>query len=85
MIFYESPYRVVKCLEQFAEVFGAERPMSASRELTKKFEETVRGTIAEVLAHFREHEPKGEFVLVVAGKQRKKKHQNEETTDDDQD
>lgn len=59
--------------------------MSASRELTKKFEETVRGTIAEVLAHFREHEPKGEFVLVVAGKQRKKKHQNEETTDDDQD
>ncbi|MBR3846252.1 MAG: 16S rRNA (cytidine(1402)-2'-O)-methyltransferase, partial [Alistipes sp.] len=85
MIFYESPYRVVKCLEQFAEVFGEERPMSASRELTKKFEETVRGTIAEVLAHFREHEPKGEFVLVVAGKQRKKKHQNEETTDDDQD
>lgn len=85
MIFYESPYRVVKCLEQFAEVFGVERPMSASRELTKKFEETVRGTIAEVLAHFREHEPKGEFVLVVAGKQRKKKHQNEETTDDDQD
>ncbi|MBR3846076.1 MAG: 16S rRNA (cytidine(1402)-2'-O)-methyltransferase, partial [Alistipes sp.] len=84
MIFYESPYRVVKCLEQFAEVFGAERPMSASRELTKKFEETVRGTITEVLAHFREHEPKGEFVLVVAGKQRKKKHQNEETTDDDQ-
>lgn len=85
MIFYESPYRVVKCLEQFVEVFGEERPMSASRELTKKFEETVRGTIAEVLAHFREHEPKGEFVLVVAGKQRKKKHQNEETTDDDQD
>jgi len=85
MIFYESPYRVVKCLEQFTEVFGEERPMSASRELTKKFEETVRGTIAEVLAHFREHEPKGEFVLVVAGKQRKKKHQNEETTDDDQD
>lgn len=68
MIFYESPYRVVRCLEQFAEVFGPERPVAVSRELTKKFEETVRGTVAEVLAHFREHPPKGEFVLVVAGK-----------------
>lgn len=67
MIFYESPYRVVKCLEQFAEVFGPERRISVSRELTKKFEETVRGTIAEVLDHFRETEPKGEFVLVVEG------------------
>lgn len=81
MIFYESPYRVVKCLEQFAEVFGAERPISVSRELTKKFEETVRGTIGEVLAHFREHEPKGEFVLVVAGKPTKKKRN--ETEEDD--
>ncbi|MDE5962758.1 MAG: 16S rRNA (cytidine(1402)-2'-O)-methyltransferase [Alistipes sp.] len=68
MIFYESPYRVVRCLEQFAEVFGPERLVAVSRELTKKFEETVRGTVAEVLAHFREHPPKGEFVLVVAGK-----------------
>ena len=68
MIFYESPYRVVKCLEQFAEVFGAERMVSVSRELTKKFEETVRGTVAEVLDRFRAAEPKGEFVLVVSGK-----------------
>mgnify|MGYP001029750867 FL=1 len=68
MVFYESPYRVVRCLEQFAEVFGPERLVAVSRELTKKFEETVRGTIAELLAHFREHPPKGEFVLVVAGK-----------------
>lgn len=68
MIFYESPYRVVKCLEQFAEVFGEERRISVSRELTKKFEQTVRGTIAEVTAHFKRCEPKGEFVLVVAGK-----------------
>ena len=83
MIFYESPYRVVKCLEQFAEFFGEDRPISVSRELTKKFEETVRGTIAEVLAHFREHEPKGEFVLVVAGKPTKKK--KNEPIDDDQD
>jgi len=68
MIFYESPYRVGKCLEQFAEVFGAERMVSVSRELTKKFEETVRGTVAEVLDRFRAAEPKGEFVLVVSGK-----------------
>lgn len=83
MIFYESPYRVVKCLEQFAEFFGEDRPISVSRELTKKFEETVRGTIAEVLEHFRAHEPKGEFVLVVAGKPRKGKHEITETEDDD--
>lgn len=67
IIFYESPFRVVKCLEQLAEVFGEERKVSVSRELTKKFEQTVRGTIAEVLEYFREHEPKGEFVIVVAG------------------
>ena len=67
IIFYESPFRVVKCLEQLAEVFGEEHKVSVSRELTKKFEQTVRGTIAEVLEHFREHEPKGEFVIVVAG------------------
>ena len=67
IIFYESPFRVVKCLEQLAEVFGEERKVSVSRELTKKFEQTVRGTIAEVLEHFRTHEPKGEFVIVVAG------------------
>lgn len=67
IIFYESPFRVVKCLEQLSEVFGADRKVSVSRELTKKFEQTVRGTITEVLQHFREHEPKGEFVIVVAG------------------
>lgn len=67
IIFYESPFRVVKCLEQLAETFGKERAVSVSRELTKKFEQTVRGTIAEVLNYFREHEPKGEFVIVVAG------------------
>lgn len=68
MVFYESPYRVVKCLEQFAEVFGPGRRVSVSRELTKKFEQTVRGTVAEVLEHFRTTEPKGEFVIVLAGK-----------------
>ena len=67
IIFYESPHRVVKCLEQLGEVFGSERRVSVSRELTKKFEQTVRGTIAEVAEHFAQHEPKGEFVIVVAG------------------
>lgn len=73
MIFYESPYRVVKCLEQFAEVFGPERRVSVSRELTKKFEQTVRGTVAEVLEHFRTTDPKGEFVIVLAGKPKAKR------------
>jgi 16S rRNA (cytidine1402-2'-O)-methyltransferase len=68
MIFYESPYRVVKTLGQLAEVMGAERQVSVSRELTKKFEQTVRGTLAEVLAHFAAHPPKGEFVIVLKGR-----------------
>ena len=83
MIFYESPYRVVKCLEQFAEVFGPDRPVSVSRELTKKFEQTLRGTVAELLDHFRTTEPRGEFVLVVAGRPKPNKHK-EETSDDDE-
>ncbi|MDE7123509.1 MAG: 16S rRNA (cytidine(1402)-2'-O)-methyltransferase, partial [Alistipes sp.] len=73
MIFYESPYRVVKCLEQLAEVFGPDRQVSVSRELTKKFEQTLRGTIAELLDHFRTSEPRGEFVLVVAGKPKERR------------
>lgn len=68
MIFYESPFRVVKTLEQFAGVFGEERMVSVSRELTKKFAETVRGTLKEACDHFRIREPKGEFVIVLAGK-----------------
>lgn len=68
MVFYESPYRVVRALEEFSAVFGAERRASVSRELTKKFEQTVRGTLAELVDHFRHHAPKGEFVIVVAGK-----------------
>ena len=68
IVFYESPFRVVKCLEQLSEVFGADRMVAVSRELTKKFEQTVRGTLAEVAAHFKSHQPKGEFVIVLAGK-----------------
>lgn len=67
MIFYESPYRVVKTLQAFKENFGAERLVSVSRELTKMYEETVRGTIEEVLNHFVVNEPRGEFVIVVEG------------------
>lgn len=86
IIFYESPFRVVKCLEQLTEVFGEDRKVSVSRELTKKFEQTVRGTIAEVVAHFREHEPKGEFVIVVAGqpKTETKVKRNRYRQDDDE-
>ncbi|MBQ2424320.1 MAG: 16S rRNA (cytidine(1402)-2'-O)-methyltransferase [Alistipes sp.] len=68
IIFYESPFRVVKALEQFAEHFGAERRVAVVREITKKFEQTVRGTLAEAIAHFKAHPPKGEFVIVLAGK-----------------
>ena len=68
MIFYESPYRLVKALEQFAEHFGPERNVSVSRELSKVFEENKRGTIAEVLAYFQSKTIKGEIVIVVEGK-----------------
>lgn len=83
MIFYESPFRVVKTLEQFAEFFGADRPVSVSRELTKKFEETVRGTLAEVIDHFRTKEPKGEFVIVVSGAQGKRKSNMQQEEDEE--
>lgn len=73
MIFYESPYRVVKTLQQFAEVFGADRKVSVCREISKVHEESVRGTIDEVIAHFRETEPRGEIVIVVEGNSSKEK------------
>lgn len=74
MVFYESPYRVVKTLTQFAEVFGEGRMASVSREISKIHEEHVRGTLAEVLAHFEARPPKGEIVIVVAGKPKATKH-----------
>ncbi len=65
IVFYESPYRVVKALNEFREVFGGNRLVSVSREISKKFESTIRGTIIEAIAHFEKHEPKGEFVIVL--------------------
>ena len=76
MVFYESPYRVLKTLQQFAECFGEDRRVSACREISKVHEESVRGTLAEVIAHFKETEPRGEFVIVVEGKSGKQRRKD---------
>lgn len=68
MIFYESPHKLIKTLTHFCEYFGEERLVSVSRELTKLYEETVRGTAKEVLTHYTKKPPKGEIVVCVAGK-----------------
>ena len=73
MIFYESPYRVVKSLEQFAEYFGADRQVSVCREISKIHEESVRGTLAEVISHFKEKAPRGEFVIIISGNNKTKR------------
>lgn len=69
MIFYEAPHRVLKTLTDMEELMGGERPIAVARELTKAYEEIRRGSIREVSAYYREHEPRGEFTLVVAGRQ----------------
>ncbi len=71
MIFYESPHRLVKTLEQFAEYFGADRLASVSRELTKLFEETINGTLAEIVSFYQQKPPKGEIVIVLGGRNKK--------------
>lgn len=81
MIFYESPHRLLKTLQQFSEYFGSERKVSVSRELTKIFEETVNGSIVEVLQHFSSKEVRGEIVIVVEGKSRSRTQSNESTED----
>ena len=65
IVFYESPHRVLKTLQQLAEVCGEDRPVAVCRELSKLHEEYVRGTLAEAVAHFTEHEPRGEFVIIL--------------------
>jgi 16S rRNA (cytidine1402-2'-O)-methyltransferase len=66
-ILYESPYRVLKTLTQLADVCGPDRRASVSREISKVYEETVRGTLEELIAHFKETEPRGEFVMIIEG------------------
>jgi 16S rRNA (cytidine1402-2'-O)-methyltransferase len=78
MVFYESPFRVIKTLEQLAEYLGGDRRVAVSRELTKKFEETVRGTLASVSEHFNNNQPRGEFVIVVEGAGMKSKKEKDE-------
>ncbi len=79
MIFYESPHRIIKTLTMINEIFTHNPQISISREISKKFEETVRGTASELIEHFTEFEPKGEFVMVVEGNSPKKnKEENEE-------
>ncbi|MEG1607406.1 MAG: 16S rRNA (cytidine(1402)-2'-O)-methyltransferase [Mucinivorans sp.] len=67
MIFYESPHRLLKTLEQFATLFGPDRQGSVAREISKKFEEHIRGTVAELITHYTEHPPKGEIVIIIKG------------------
>ncbi|MEG1413968.1 MAG: 16S rRNA (cytidine(1402)-2'-O)-methyltransferase [Mucinivorans sp.] len=71
MIFYESPHRLLKTLEQFAEIFGVERQVSVSREISKKFEETIRGTLGSIVEHFTTTAPRGEIVIVLDGRRRR--------------
>ena len=73
IVLYESPHRLVKCLGQICEFMGEDRPVSVSREITKMFEEHVRGTAKEVLEHYEQHPPKGEIVVII-GKTEKDKH-----------
>ena len=77
MIFYESPFRLVKTLLQFAEFFGEDRECSVAREISKMFEEHRRGTLAEVADWYQEHEPKGEIVIIVAGCPDRKKSEKD--------
>lgn len=86
MIFYESPHRLVKTLAQFIEFYGAERQVAVCREISKVHEECVRGTLEEVLGHFQEVEPRGEFVVILAGAEveKKKKNKNRNRKDEEE-
>ena len=68
IVFYESPHRILKTLHQFEAYFGPERQVAVSREISKMYEETIRGNTAELINHFQVNKPKGEFVIVIAGK-----------------
>ena len=68
MVFYESPHRLIKTLKDFSDYFTGENQVSVSREISKKFEETIRGTLLQVIDHFEKNKPKGEFVIVLSTK-----------------
>jgi 16S rRNA (cytidine1402-2'-O)-methyltransferase len=88
MILYESPYRLVKTLQQLAEFWGADRPAAVAREISKLHAETMRGTLAELAAYYTEHEPKGEIVLIVGGapepEKREKRNKYKAERDDEE-
>ncbi len=84
MIFYESPYRLVKTLQQFAEYYGEDRQVSVCREISKMFEESVRGTLSEVIAHFTQTPPNGEIVILLAGAPSVKRKNHASRSDDDE-
>jgi 16S rRNA (cytidine1402-2'-O)-methyltransferase len=83
LVFYESPYRLLKALEQCVEYFGADRKACVSRELSKLHEENARGTLDELLIHFKAKPVKGEIVLILEGMPSKNKHQNDDDTDEE--
>ena len=85
MIFYESPYRLLKTLQQFAEAFGTERQASVSREISKMFEDTQRGTLQQLIEHFTAIPPKGEIVIIVAGTDGKNNDTSADEDDEEQD
>lgn len=87
IIFYESPHKLLKTLSQLSTFFGADRPASISREISKKHAQTINGTLEELVSYFTETEPKGEFVLIVGGKPEpeKKVKKNKYKTDDIED
>ena len=78
LVFYESPYRVVKTLQQFVEAYGSDRHVAVCREISKIHEESIRGTLQEVLGHFQAHEPKGEFVIILEGRDDSKSQKRED-------
>lgn len=81
LVFYESPYRLLKTLTQFGEFFGPERQAAVVREISKVHEETVRGTLAELVEHFTANEPRGEIVIIVAGIDKRNKETERKNED----
>lgn len=85
IVLYESPHRLLKTLEEFSQYMGSERQASVSRELTKLYEETVRGTLLEIKSHFENNILKGEFVICIAGREEPLKKKNKYASADDED